>query len=188
MSQNANITDLQSLHRLVWISLVAALLVIGAYAHFPLGPVPISLQCLFVLLAGFLLGPIGGLLAVGLYVAAGLVGLPVFHGGHSGLGHLLGPTGGYILGFLCVPLITGLGRRAAQSGELGWLRGLGLAVLGYLPIYLFGLTWLKASLDVAWLHAAGVGMLPFLPSDALQILGSVAVARGLSRQNLLPPA
>ena len=188
MSQNETISDLHSLHRLVWISLIAALIVIGAYAHFPLGPVPMSLQCLFVLLAGFILGPVGGLLAVGLYVVSGLAGLPVFHGGHSGLGHLLGPTGGYILGFLFVPLITGLGRRAAQAGRLGWLRGLGLAVLGYLPIYIFGLSWLKTSLDIAWLHAAGVGMLPFLPSDVLQILGSVAVLRGLSRQELLPPA
>lgn len=178
--------SLGSLHRLIWIALMAALMTIGAYAHFPLGPVPISLQVLFVLLSGFILGPLGSLAAVGLYILAGCIGLPVFYGGTSGLGHLLGPTGGYIMGFAGAALITGLGARRLAAGGVPWVSGLLLALLAYLPIYAFGLLWLKTSLGISWFHALLTGMLPFLPSDVLQIAGSVAAARFLWRNQLVP--
>lgn len=178
--------SLSQLHALVWIALMAALIVVGAYVHFPLGPVPISMQVCFVLLAGFVLGPLGGLLAVLLYTLAGLVGLPVFYGGTSGLAHLLGPTGGYIMGFVLTPLICSQWRRTGQ-GAMPWALGLFFGLLGYVPIYALGLTWLKTTLSISWAKAASVGMLPFLPSDALQVAASVFAARALIRQGLLPP-
>ncbi|MCF8038574.1 MAG: biotin transporter BioY [Desulfohalobiaceae bacterium] len=182
----AGTQSLFKLHCLVWTGLLAALIAVGAYAHFPIGPVPISLQVCFVLLAGFVLGPVWGFSAVALYVLAGLAGLPVFSGGTSGMGHVLGPTGGYLLGFLAAPLITGAGLRLVPRRvlPLGW--GLFLAVLGYVPIYGLGLTWLKTSLAISWGKAVWVGMLPFLPSDLLQVAISVAAARYLFNHDLTP--
>jgi biotin transport system substrate-specific component len=179
-------TSLQRTHQLVWSALFAALITAGSYLHFPIGPVPISLQVLFVLLAGFVLGPLSGFVAVGLYVLAGLAGLPVFYGGTSGLAHILGPTGGYIVGFLAAPLITGLGSKTAPAGRMPWLRGMAFAALAYVPIYLAGLAWLKASLEAGWPKVFGVGMLPFLPSDVLQVLACVATVRFMRQQRLAP--
>jgi len=179
-------TTLHHMHKLVWSALFAALITAGAYLHFPLGPVPISLQVLFVLLAGFVLGPLSGFSAVCLYILAGLAGLPVFYGGTAGLAHVLGPTGGYIVGFLGAPLITGLGAKTAPSAPLSWPRGIAFAALAYAPIYLAGLTWLKISLAAGWLKVFSIGMLPFLPSDALQILACAAAARFMQQQRLAP--
>ena len=185
-SRSEESPSLQHLHRLVWSGLLAALMAVGAYIHFPLGPVPVSLQVCFVLLAGFVLGPLWGFASVALYVLAGMIGLPVFSGGTSGIGHVLGPTGGYLLGFLAAPLLTGLWFRLSPGVGPPWGVGALLAVLGYIPIYGLGLWGLKAALDMTWGKVVWVGMLPFLPSDVLQVAVSVAVARYLHRHHLVP--
>lgn len=175
-------------HYMVWISLFAALMAVGSYAHFPLGPVPISLQVLFVLMAGFVLGPKGGILAVGLYMLAGLVGLPVFYGGHGGLGHVLGPTGGYLIGFIPAVLIAGWGGQRVVKRPLPWAAGVGIAVGAYCSIYAVGLFWLKQALDIGWVKAATVGMFPFLFSDILQIVICISVVRYMQKHDLVPGA
>jgi biotin transport system substrate-specific component len=171
---------------LVWISLFAALIAVGSYVHFPLGPVPISLQVLFVIMAGFVLGPKGGSFAVGLYILAGMVGLPVFYGGHGGLGHVLGPTGGYLAGFVPAVLITGWGKRAISSRPLPWIAGIAFSVAAYAGIYGMGLAWLSHVLQISWAQAAAVGMLPFLISDGLQIAICLSAVRYLQKQSLVP--
>ncbi len=185
-TKSAGTHSLFNLHCLVWTGLLAALISVGAYVHFPLGPVPISLQVCFVLLSGFVLGPLWGFAAAALYVLAGLAGLPVFAGGTSGIGHILGPTGGYLLGFLLAPVITGGGFWLLRRKVVSWGLGVLFAVLGYVPIYGLGLTWLKTTLAISWTKAFWVGMIPFLPSDVLQVIISVAAARYLSKQELLP--
>jgi biotin transport system substrate-specific component len=178
--------SLLQLHRLVWTGLLAALIAVGAYAHFPIGPVPISLQVCFVLLSGFVLGPVGGFSAVALYLLAGLAGLPVFSGGTSGLGHVLGPSGGYLLGFLAAPLVTGGGVMLLGRDGLTLGRSVLLAALGYVPIYGLGLSWLKLTLSVSWTKAFWAGLIPFLPSDVLQVVISAAAAGYLLKQDLAP--
>lgn len=184
MSENVASPSFTSLHRLVWIALCAALVAVGAFIHFPLGPVPITLQCLFVLLCGFLLGPLRGSAAVGLYLLAGLAGLPVFSGGTSGLGSILGPSGGYLLGFLFAPLLTGQAIRLSRGGDLAWGWAILLALAAYAPIYGLGLPWLKTSMEVGWLQALSIGMFPFLVSDVLQIAGAAAAGRFVLRYRL----
>ena len=178
--------SLAQTHTLVWISLFAALMVVGSYAHFPLGPVPISLQVLFVLMAGFILGLKGGILAVGLYILAGLVGLPVFYGGHGGLGHVLGPTGGYILGFIPAVMIAGWAGGKIKRRPLPWSAGVAIAVGAYCAIYAVGLSWLGQVLEIGWTKAAAIGMLPFLPSDLLQIVLCVSAVRYMQKHSLVP--
>ena len=98
----------EQLRMTVYASLLAALTAAGAYLAIPIGPVPIVLQNLFVFLSGLLLGPRWGVASVGVYLLAGVLGLPVFAGGVGGIGRFAGPTGGYLLGFLPAVYVIGL--------------------------------------------------------------------------------
>ncbi|RZW12719.1 MAG: biotin transporter BioY, partial [Desulfobulbaceae bacterium] len=100
-------TSTRQLKLMVYASLMATLTAVGAYIAIPIGPVPIVLQNLFVMLAGLLLGGRWGLTSVGVYLLAGAVGLPVFAGGTGGIGKFIGPTGGYLLGFAAAAYVIG---------------------------------------------------------------------------------
>ncbi|WP_338668329.1 biotin transporter BioY [Pseudodesulfovibrio methanolicus] len=177
-------SPLADLHRLVWTALMAALIGAGAYLIVPIGPVPVSMQPFFIFLAGYLLGPRHAVLAMGLYLLAGVIGLPVFAGGKSGLGYLLGPTGGYLIGFLGTALICGLAR--TREGGLPWLRGVlaGLAAVGL--AYVTGAAWLKYVLTLTWTKAVAAGVLPFIPWDTLKVVVALACARHMVRLGLTP--
>lgn len=105
---------LHDLHRLCWVALMAALVAAGALLHLSIGPVPITFQEFFLILGGLVLGPRYGTFMLLLYLFAGAVGLPVFSGGRAGLGHLIGPTGGYFLGQFFLVVCSGMGARAAR--------------------------------------------------------------------------
>jgi len=178
-----NDSPLSSLHRMVWLSLLAALIAAGAFMYVPVGPVPMTLQVYFVLLAGFVLGPVHGMLAVLLYVLAGAVGLPVFSGGRSGFAHLLGPTGGFLAGFAVSAWACGLlgaGRRLPFVLQLaGALAALGLTCL-------LGTLRLAALLDMKLTGAVSVAVIPFLAGDCLKALAAVLSYRFLLTRRLLP--
>lgn len=178
-------SSLLSIQRLVWISLMAALIAVGAFVHVPLGPAPISLQTFFVMLAGFVLGPARSLLAVALYLAAGLIGLPVFAGGTSGIARILGPTGGFLLGFFLQAFLAGLATRD-RSHPLSWPQGLFWGTLSTLATFSLGLPWLKTVLDVTWGEALALGVLPFLPGAVAKLLLAVATYRFMDQRSLLP--
>lgn len=164
------------LQKMVLAALMAALTAAGAYMVIPIGPVPIVLQNLFVLLSGLLLGSRWGAASIGVYLLAGFLGLPVFAGGTSGLAKLMGPTGGYLVGFLAAAYLVGL--VAERSGGRLWINLLGL-VAGSLLIYLCGVTWLKTVLDISLAKALTMGMWPFLPGDAAKIVAALALGRTL---------
>ena len=176
-----NETPLSSLHRLVWAAMMAALTAVGAYLTVPLGPVPVSLQTLFVLLAGFTLGPAYGSAAIGLYLLAGIAGLPVFAGGKSGFAVLMGPTGGYLIGFAACAFVAGFSGRKSS-----WPRTLLFGLLGLAALYALGLLRLKAVLDADWSKAMAVGLLPFLPGAAVKLALAVAAHKFLQRAQLSP--
>ena len=142
----------------------------------PVGPVPIVLQNLFVFMAGLLLGARWGAVAVAIYLLAGVCGLPVFAGGRGGIGHIVGPTGGYLVGFLpaayLVGVVSGKGRGSALYDVAGML-------LGTAAIYLPGVTWLKLTTGMDLTRALALGMVPFLIGDALKIAVAVPLARKL---------
>ena len=85
---------------MVTAALIASLIAVGAFVCLPVGAVPVTLQTLAVVLAAILLSPGGAFAATGVYVLLGVVGVPVFSGGRAGLAVLVGPTGGFILGFV----------------------------------------------------------------------------------------
>ena len=176
---------MQHLHTLVWAALLAALLAAGAYIHIPLWGVPFSMQPLFAMLAGYLLGPTRGPMAVGLYLLAGLGGLPVFAGGKAGLAVLLGPTGGYLIGFLLGASSTGMAVRE-ETALPSWKTGLAWGVLAQLSIFLPGVVQLKNVLDLTWVKALTIGFVPFILPDILKMLAALAVARYLRKSGLAP--
>ncbi|MBW2084533.1 MAG: biotin transporter BioY, partial [Deltaproteobacteria bacterium] len=147
-------------HMTVYASLFAALTAVGALISIPIGPVPIVLQNLFVLLAGLLLGSRWGLACVAVYLLAGACGLPVFAGGTGGIGRFVGPTGGYLLGYL--PTVYVVGIISEKSGSrLAF--DLVAMVCGVFIVYACGLTWLKILTGMTLGKTLVVGMYPFLP-------------------------
>jgi len=160
----------------VYASLLAALTAVGAYLSIPIGPVPIILQNMFVLLSGLLLGSRWGLASVGVYILAGACGLPVFAGGLGGISRIVGPTGGYLLGYLPGVFITGI--IAEKTGEK-MIYDVIAMVCGSVIIYSCGLIWLKVLTGMTLTKTLAVGMYPFLIGDALKIAAAAAIAKSL---------
>lgn len=131
----------------------------------PLSPVPMTLQPLAVLVVGGLLGAAAGVSALILYIALGAIGLPVFAGGGSGIVHLLGPTGGYLLAF---PVAAGLTGALVGRAPRSVLRVLLACALGMVVIHLGGVAQL-ALLGGNPAAAFRMGFIPFLTGDLLKI-------------------
>ncbi len=161
---------------LTYAAVFAALIAGGAFVALPIGSVPFTLQVLFVLLAGMLLGPRLAALSTLAYLALGLVA-PVYAGGTSGLGVLFGPTGGYLWGFVLAALVTG-----AVCGEdrTSLTRFVGAGLLGLVPIYALGAVWLAAQLHIGMDAALVTGVAPFVWLDVLK-----AVAAGLAARSVV---
>ncbi len=183
-SRPAPADRLAATNRLVWTALLAACIAVGAWLQLPIGPVPVTLQPLFVFLAGYLLGPASGAAAVALYVLAGVLGMPVFAGGKAGLGVLLGPTGGYLVGFVLAAAVTGLSARRGKP--LGWVRGLSFGIAGILIAYAVGVAWLAHVLHLGARQALLAGFVPFIAPDVVKAIVAVVVARHLRARGLAP--
>lgn len=169
-------TSSNQLKMTVYASLFVALISIGAYLAIPIGPVPIVLQNMFILLAALLLGPVWGLACVCVYLLIGFAGLPVFSGGKGGIGVLFGPTGGYLMGYLVAVVVTaglskGLGKKISSD--------IIAMVVGSLIVYAAGVPWLKVMADIPYTKALALGMYPFLIGDALKIIAAAFIARAV---------
>jgi len=125
-------------HHMVLCALFAALIAVGAFIHIPMPLVPITLQTFFVILAGMLLGRRLGLTSVLIYIFMGLAGIPVFAEG-GGLGYVLKPSFGYIVGFAAAAYVTGGIANKTARPAYRRLFASGFAGLGV--IYLFGLVY-----------------------------------------------
>ncbi len=160
----------------VYTSLFVALIAIGAFIAIPIGPVPIVLQNMFVLLAAIILGPRWGLACIGIYLLIGLIGLPVFAGGTSGIGKLFGPTGGYLLGYIpCVFVTASLSKLLGKKMYADVIS----MIIGSLIIYVAGVPWLKMVTSMTFTKALAVGIYPFLIGDLLKIIAAAFIAKSL---------
>ncbi|MBU4344506.1 MAG: biotin transporter BioY [Desulfobacteraceae bacterium] len=164
------------LRKMAYASLFAALTAAGAYLSIPIGPVPIVLQNLFVFLAGLLLGSRMGLASVGAYLLVGACGFPVFAGGTGGMGRLLGPTGGYLFGYL--PAVYIIGLITEKTGRHAAFDVIAMCC-GSVVIYACGLSWLKLLTGMTLTKTLIVGMYPFILGDALKIAAAVYIAKAL---------
>jgi biotin transport system substrate-specific component len=164
------------LRMMVYASLFAALTAVGAFLAIPIGPVPIVLQNMFVYLAGLMLGGRWGLASVGVYLLAGACGLPVFAGGLGGIGRFIGPTGGYLVGYLPSVFIIGT---MSQKQNPRMVSDVLAMICGTLVLYACGVSWLKIVTGMSPAKALALGMVPFLIGDALKIGAAAAIAKAL---------
>ena len=155
-----------------YIAMMAVILCVCSWLTIPF-TVPFTMQTFAVYCALLLLGGRRGLLAIGLYILLGLVGLPVFSGFRGGPGHLLGLTGGYIIGFL----FTGLGYLLMESKlhGLGFLPRIVLLALDLLPCYLVGTLWFTAvsrlhGSEIGFFGALGLCVVPYILPDLLKVV------------------
>jgi biotin transport system substrate-specific component len=161
---------------MVYASLFAALTAVGAFLAIPIGPVPIVLQNMFVYLAGLLLGGRWGLASVGVYLLAGACGLPVFAGGLGGISRLIGPTGGYLIGYLPAVFLIG---KISQQAKPRAVSDVLAMICGTLVLYACGVSWLKIVTGMSPAKALALGMAPFLIGDALKIAAAAVIAKAL---------
>jgi len=177
-----------SLRGMIYASLFGAGTAAGAYLIIPLPPVPITLQTLFLGLAGALLGARLGALSQVIYLLIGIIGLPVFAGGKAGLGVLLGPTGGYLFGFIAGAWVIGVLVNLKEKPGFGWT--IVALVAGTVVIYLFGVAQLSLVARLSINKAISVGVLPFLIGDTVKILAAAYVVKRIKpRFNIqVPPA
>ena len=166
-----------SARKLVYTALLAVLTAVGAFLRIPLGVSSITLQFLFTAMAGVLLGPGCGALSQGVYVALGLIGLPIFTAG-GGFGYVFQPTFGFLLGL--IPTAWVIGKIAEKDRSVPRL--LLACFEGLAVLYLVGLPYIALIVNVykggnvSGMTLATAYMLPYLPGDCLKIVVSVILA------------
>ncbi|MFF0989892.1 biotin transporter BioY [Kocuria nitroreducens] len=178
----------QSTQNTVLVAVFAALIAaLGLVPPITVGiiPVPITLQTLGVMLAGALLGPVRGMLSVVVLQALVLAGLPLLAGGRGGLGVFLGPTGGYLVGWIPAALVVGAlvqywairrtGRTARFAAVL-----LSVVVGGIVVIYAFGIPWTAVVTGLP-LSTSALGALVFVPGDLLKAVVATLAAINVHR-------
>lgn len=167
-------------------ALMAALMCVLCPVSVPIGPIPISLSILVILLTVYVLGTWRALVSYTVYLLLGAVGMPVFSGFQGGLAKLAGPTGGYLAGFWLMILVAGIimekGKRNLLVTILGMLVGVAID-------YAVGTAWFVFQTESTVVHALDVCVYPFIPFDVAKIviavlLGSV-VYEGLQKAKLL---
>ncbi|MDR2531064.1 MAG: biotin transporter BioY [Oscillospiraceae bacterium] len=157
------------IRKLTHTALFAALMCVAAPLSVPIGPVPLSLATLVIYLAATALGGRLAALATAVYILCGALGLPVFSGFGAGLSKLVGPTGGYILGYVPLAFIAGT---FAERGGLK-LRVVGM-VVGTAVLYAMGTAWFMRVTGAGLTSALTLCVVPFIPGDAVKIAVSAS--------------
>lgn len=164
---------------MVTAALIAAMMAAAAYATIPLQPVPVTLQVFFVVLAALLLRPTWSAAAMGVYIALGVAGVPVFSGGTGGVGVLAGPTGGYIIGFAAGATLGAVARIALERRGVRQVVADTLCVASAIAaVYVCGVSQLAIVAQLTPAQAAVAGALPFLGFDAVK--GAVAIGAAMA--------
>ena len=164
------------------IALMAVLMCLCTWIAIP-AAVPFTLQTFAVFTAVELLGARRAFWSVAVYLLMGAVGLPVFSGMTGGFGILLGQTGGYLWGFLLLPLICRCVTAVAGQGRVARIISM---VLGMLACYGLGTAWFVfVSGGTGWSAALTMCVLPFLLPDAVKLALAVSFAGGLRKRRVI---
>ena len=161
----------EKLQSITKIGLAAAMLCVLAPVSIPIGDVPLSLATLVILVTAGILGSAKTTAAVAVYLILGCVGLPVFSGFAGGIGRLLGPTGGFLIGYIPLALIAGRGKILPM-------------ILGCAAMYTAGTVWYIFWADVTPWTAMLVCVVPYLPAEAVKIAVAAAAVKRIGRRNV----
>lgn len=156
---------------LAYCALFAAFIVVAAQISIPIQPVPLNLASLAVMAAGILLGAKSSIISVAVYILIGCVGLPVFANFRGGVAIIAGPTGGYILGYLLIALITGFVCEKTNKLVYAVLS----MIFGTVICYVAGTAWFCILTGTSPYSALAVCVTPFLPADLLKIIAAATI-------------
>lgn len=173
ISAGKSIVASKSFARAILVTGFVIMTVLGAYVRIPLPftPVPITLQTFFVLLAGAVLGRKAGFFSQLSYVGLGGLGMPIFQGYGAGILHLMGPTGGYLIGFMVASFVTGaLIDKKRNSLKFPYV--IFAMSIGLLAIYICGITWLMLAYKADFIKAVSLGFIPFIPGAAVKLIAA----------------
>lgn len=164
------------------IALMAALTAVMSQIAVPIEPVPFTFQVLAVILAGYLLGPRYGAMAMLVYLLLGAVGVPVFANFTSGLGSLLGPSGGYLWSYPLAAAVAGLAAPALAGSRrpVALLSGVGAGALALVIIYAVGAFWLTVQANLSPGAAIAAGVAPFVVFDAVKVAFATVLAAAVA--------
>ncbi len=152
------------------------LIALAARVSVPMIPVPMTLQTLAILVVGLTYGARMGAATLLAYLAEGAIGLPVFAGGNAGLAYMMGPTGGFLAGFVLMAWLAGL---ASDRGLTRGFLGAALAALvAAAVLYLPGLAWPAAVMGKTMPELLSGWMLPFLAGDAVKAVLAALIVTG----------
>ena len=169
-----------STHQMALMGLMAAVTCILAPMSIQLpGGVPISLTNFVVYLAVFLLGWKKGTISYCIYLLIGLIGLPVFSGFTGGMGKLAGPTGGYLIGFVLMAIISGYFIEAFPGKGYMYILGM---ILGTAVDYALGTAWFMIQTKMELGAALAACVFPFLIGDALKIIAATFIGPSLRKR------
>lgn len=169
---------------LVFAALFTALIAVGAQIRVPLGPIPFTLQVPMVLLAGMLLGKKLGLISITAYIFIGLIGIPVFAGA-GGLGSLVSPSFGFVLGFIPGVVITAIGGNE-HTGRMITFTLLGMVAIFICGVFYFSLIMnavIGTPMSLTEILMAAV--VPFLIKDVILAVLTVMFAKKLTQRGLV---
>ena len=169
---------IKSIKSTVEIASLASVIAICSFLVFPIGPVPVTLQTMAIALAGMCLGSSRSICAVLLYIMAGICGAPVFAGGKAGLGVLIGPTGGYLVGFIIMSGLCGL----VNPSQPVWKTAAWL-LLGLACLHFCGIAGQCLALRITLYQALLVDAV-FLPGDLLKTLAAFLFWRMTRARNI----
>ena len=170
-------------------ALFAAIICVSAVITIPLPftPVPITLQVMTICIAGAVLGYKKGVIAVGIYILLGFIGIFVFSGMKSGPAVLFGPTGGYILGFLPMTFLIGFLAcnliKSENRISIKCIKYFIVMFLGLIVLYIFGTIQLMFIAHLNLMAALGTAVIPFLGFDIAKIVLATAISYFI-RQNI----
>ena len=158
--------------QIAMIGVVTAVTCVLGPLALPIGPVPISLTNLVIYFSLYVLGMKNATISYLVYLLLGLVGLPVFSGFTSGPGKLFGPTGGYLIGFIFLALIQGFAMKYFDRKLIPTIIGM---LIGMAVCYIFGTVWLAKLMSLSFKEGLFMGVIPYLPGDAVKIIIAVIV-------------
>lgn len=165
-----------SVFQIVLYALFIAFAAVCSQISFSIGPVPFSMGLFAVYLAGGFLGHKHGALCMAVYVLAGALGLPVFSGAGGGITRVIGPLGGYIIGYVAAAFFTGFSIKLFGEKLLVYFAGM---LAGLIVCYIFGTAWFSISSGMPLGRALAVCVYPFLIGDAVKIIAAAFTVKYL---------
>lgn len=162
-------------------ALFTALTAVGGIMSIPLGPIPITLQTFFVILSGLILGAKLGALSQITYVVLGLVGLPIFSGGYGGLGAIVRPSFGFLIGYIVAAYV--IGKLTEKDKSLSKI--IYSVILGSFVIYIIGVPYFYfiftnyLGKSINFYSALKFACIPFIPGDIIKAVIAITLAKKL---------